>query len=129
MKSTSIRSVGLGLWDAAGRGRAGFILLPDGSPWLNLADATGNCRAQLTLAKDGCPGLSLAEAGQGKTHVLLALSEDDSPFLQLLDADGQLRTVVGYTETVDKRTGAIAEHPESALTLLKENGEVLWQAP
>ena len=64
MVGLGIRQDGLGfiLADAAGKQRAGLVLLPDGTPQLGLYDAAGSPRAALSLDAAGSPDLGLFKA-------------------------------------------------------------------
>lgn len=136
----------LGRWDAAGELRTLLRLLPGGSPSLALYDAAGLQRFGLYMLEDGAPNLCLYDTA-GKRRTALRLLTDGSPSVVLWDdagatgttlsndsltlhgAAGKTCAVIGSTKTVNKRTGALTEYPESTVTLFKENGDVLWQAP
>jgi len=118
----------LALYDATGQGRAWLSLLPDGQLDLGMSNAAGQQRAWLGLSQDGEPSLALSDAA-GEQRAGLGLSQDGSPSLVLCDAWRNARAVVGCTETVVIRSGVERKHPESTITLFKENGDVLWRAP
>ncbi len=65
----------------------------------------------------------------GNVRALLATGPDVGPGLQLSDAAGNERAVVGCTTTRSKRTDAEIKHPESTLSLFNAEGDLLWQAP
>jgi hypothetical protein len=59
----------------------------------------------------------------------MAYSEKIKPSIAVLDSKGKTRAVMGYTATINKKTGATTEHPESTFTLYNEKEDILWQRP
>ncbi len=117
---------GLWLLDDTGKPQVGLNTAGGHGGALSLADAGGRPRASLMVL--GERGRLSLFSDKGEPRVLLAASPEGAG-LTICDAEGQERAVVGSTRTVTKRTGAETEHPESTITLLKENGDVLWRAP
>ncbi len=115
------------LVDSDGKLRAALTVSPLGDATFSLYDPAGKGRAALVVFSDGGASLSLhGPAGEGRVWLKMF---DGRPRLTILDAEGNVRTVVGCTETVDKHTGAEIDYPESTVTIYKADGDVLWQAP
>jgi hypothetical protein len=78
---------------------------------------------------DVSPGEIHLRDASGKTRLRLALSDDGTPLLELLDKDGHSRAVLGRFLLKRTKTGAIEERPESSLVLVDRDGKVLWRIP
>ncbi len=98
-------------------------------PSLTLFDQGGTGRAILCLV-EGEPIIVFAdEADKGSTgRAVLAVVEGE-PMLRLADEDGNDRVVLGGKHALNITTGAEAELPPFAVTLLDEAGNLRWQAP
>jgi len=118
----------LALCDAAGMRLVDMKVLGDGGRlWLRGANES----PRVSLSGSGyCGNLWLFGGDLDGRHMRVSLGGNyDGCALTISDAEGHHRAVVGCTKTVTKRTGAETKYPESTITLFKENGDVLWQAP
>lgn len=118
------KGVGLVLSDEDGRPR---VILRSES--LGFLDKEWIPRVMLGLDPDGNrPSLDLMGRDFG-LRISLGLDSDNRPSLQLRDKDIQIRAVLGYTELVTTRTGAVEKRPPSSLVLFDKEGNIIWKAP
>ena len=94
---------------------------------MSLLGSDGGAAAKLSFLFGGDPRLELRDANY-VNRASFKLDEDGRPALEFLDDEFDLRAVVGCTTTVIERTGAETKHPESTITLFKNN-RLVWQAP
>jgi hypothetical protein len=59
----------------------------------------------------------------------IEIRTDRGTYIKLADYKGNMRTVIGNTETVTPKTGVAHKHPISSIVLFNEKGDVLWSAP
>lgn len=94
----------LSLFGAQGKQQGGFFITPDG-PELGLGDAQGHMRIKLNLLQNG------------------------RPHIDLLDANGPRRLVLGSVALTSKTRGGITVTPSSSITAFDKAGKVIGQWP
>jgi hypothetical protein len=82
----------------------------------------------LAVGASGTSSLRLLDQNW-RVRASLGTWPDGSPFLELVDKDGQARAILGYTELMVMPTGTIEHRPTSSLVFLNSQGEVLWRTP
>ena len=118
---------GVMLFDNHGEVRVALGVLPNGSPHLALSDKDGKVRAAVAVWSDERSGIFLTDT-DGKQRASLVVPAGGNPSLSIADASGAARAIVG-SASVDLVPGEIRNRSESAVTLLGNDGKVLWAAP
>ena len=115
-------SVGLDRWNIN-------MFVSDGKPVFAMRSNEGfGASIDLGIRK----GLVLSDQkGLGRVWVYLDTGEDNDarPSIALWDKNALSRAILGYAEIKMKETGGIRVRPLSSLTLLNEQGNIIWQAP
>ena len=111
-----------------------------------VVDEEGNMRAQLRVSGTNMVSLIMHDVNK-VPRVTLAIREgnailvlndkeaevarlyDAGPSVQLWDADGNIRAVLGIAELKDPESGSTEIRAPSSLVLIDEDGEVVWSAP
>jgi hypothetical protein len=84
--------------------------------------------AELKLSSDGTSQLQF-EGGDLQPEADLSIDSEKNPSLNLYDANGQLRAVLGSTDLETIKTGATEKTAPSSLTLFDKDGKVMWRKP
>ena len=111
-----------------------------------VVDEEGNMRARLRVSGTNMVSLIMHDVNkvprvtlairEGKAMLVLNHKEaevarlyDAGPSVQLWDADGNIRAVLGIAELKDPESGSTEIRAPSSLVLLNEEGNVVWSAP
>jgi len=118
-------SPGLRLYDGNDKLRASLISesLSDGTPILELYDKNEKSRATFTLLWPLSDLPALVLSGENKGGISLGRN------LEIYDAKGATRAVLGRISLGEKRTGIVEKRPESSLVLFDKDGKLIWSAP
>lgn len=112
---------GLMLFDSAGNGRAGLVLLDDGTVTLSLLDPAGRVRAILASDGAGEPHLNLRDAA-GVTRMMLA-----GPMLSVNDGAGVTRLAAGVVDGVGAGV-TLSDGNGTVRAGLRDDGVVTYDA-
>ena len=99
---------------------------PD-SVGLTLYNKHGKSGVELFLMGDS-PALGFFNPVNGLSRAAIVVAEG-VPALILRDESGQDRTVLGFTQLVDAKTGTVEKRPASSLVLFDKDGEVICSVP
>ena len=87
----------------------------------------GKPNVLLSVSADGRPLLNLSDGY--RSRAVLGLWPDGDPNLTLRDKDGNRRAVLGRIEPESSQIAIIEKRPISSLVLYGEDGRVLWNTP
>lgn len=122
----------LQLIDNQGRVRAEMAFREiNGSPQPGffLYSEDGQERAAVTtLPPDGRPSIALSDTA-GNYRLWLGLDKSGAPVTALYDQAQELRAAMGAITLRSQQTGQPERRPISSLTLVGEDGRVVWTAP
>lgn len=116
----------IGVIGAKGQWAASMFSYFNGVSSLDLADYQGNDRVSLFINKDNNPYMNLKDGG-GKVRAVTYLN-DGKPAFELYDGNGNKRTVIGCTSTINSSKQSVS-HPESSIWLFNEYGNSIWTNP
>jgi hypothetical protein len=99
---------------------------PD-SVGLTLYNNHGKSGVELFLTGDS-PALGFFNPVNGVSHAAIIVAEG-VPALILRDESGKDRTVLGFTQLVDTKTGTVEKRSASSMVLFDKGGEVICSVP
>ena len=123
-----VQTESLRLVDQAGRLRAVFEVVPDGSVSLVLGNQNSVTRVWLGVDAAGNARLSLKDE-KGQSSATLSANAVGSPTLLLSDQNSRGGALLGEGSLPISDAGIIEVRPAGSLLLMNKDGKVVWRAP